>query len=123
LLGPTCPLGLGGVHQAVGEPVAAFGTRGDGQLTQGRAGDRGVLVGAEQILHRVQAPLQPPRGLADDRRGGFGGVAQAFGRFALWVPATLSTSCDLLIFVKDAAETVVSFDLVDLGWRAVGERS
>ena len=41
----------------------------------------------------------------------------------LWVPATLSTSCDLLIFVEDAAESVVSLDLVDLGWRAVGEWS
>jgi hypothetical protein len=41
----------------------------------------------------------------------------------LWVPATLSTLCDLLIFVEDAAEPVVSLDLVDLGWRAVGERS
>jgi hypothetical protein len=39
------------------------------------------------------------------------------------VPATLSTSCDLLIFVEDAAESVVSFDLADLGWRAVGEWS
>ena len=34
-----------------------------------------------------------------------------------------STSCDLLIFVEDAAEAVVSLDLVDLGWRAVGEWS
>jgi len=41
----------------------------------------------------------------------------------LWVPATLSTLCDLLIFVEDAAEPVVSLDLVDLGWRAVGEWS
>ena len=41
----------------------------------------------------------------------------------LWVPATLSTSGDLLIFVKDAAEPVVSFDLVNLGWRTLGERS
>lgn len=32
------------------------------------------------------------------------------------------TSCNLLIFVVEAAEPVVSFDLVDLGWRAVGER-
>ena len=41
----------------------------------------------------------------------------------LWVPATLSTLCDLLIFVENAAEPVVSLDLVDLGWRAVGEWS
>jgi hypothetical protein len=37
--------------------------------------------------------------------------------------SNLSTSCDLLIFVEDAAEPVVSLDLVDLDWRAVGERS
>jgi hypothetical protein len=36
------------------------------------------------------------------------------------VPATLSTSCNLLIFAEDAAEPVVSFDLVNLGWRGVG---
>jgi hypothetical protein len=41
----------------------------------------------------------------------------------VWVPATLSTSRDLPIFVEDAAEPVVSFDLVNLGRCAVGERS
>ena len=30
-------------------------------------------------------------------------------------------SCDVLIFVEEAAEAVVSFDLEYLGWRAVGE--
>ena len=39
----------------------------------------------------------------------------------LWVPETLRTSCDLLIFVEEAAEAVVSFDLGDVGRRAVGE--
>ena len=39
----------------------------------------------------------------------------------VWVPETLRTSCDLLIFVEEAAEAVVSLDLVDLGRRAVGE--
>lgn len=34
-----------------------------------------------------------------------------------------ATSCDLLIFVEDAAEPVVSLDLVNLGRHAVGERS
>jgi hypothetical protein len=28
-----------------------------------------------------------------------------------------------LIFVEDAAKPIVSLDLVDRGWRAVGERS
>jgi len=41
----------------------------------------------------------------------------------VWVPATLSTSGDLLIFVKGAAEPVVSLDLVNRGWRMLGERS
>jgi hypothetical protein len=39
----------------------------------------------------------------------------------LWVPETLRTSCGLLIFVEEAAESVVSFDLGDLGRGAVGE--
>ena len=39
----------------------------------------------------------------------------------VWVPETLRTSCGLLIFVEEAAEAVVSFDLGDLGRRAVGE--
>ena len=39
----------------------------------------------------------------------------------LWVPETLFTSRDLLIFVEEAAEAVVSLGLVDLGRRAVGE--
>jgi hypothetical protein len=39
----------------------------------------------------------------------------------LWVPETLRTSRDLLVFVEEAAEAVVSFDLGDLGWRAVRE--
>ena len=42
---------------------------------------------------------------------------------ALWVPETLRTACGLLIFVEEAAEAVVSFDLGDLGRRAVGEWS
>ena len=36
---------------------------------------------------------------------------------------TLHMSCDLLIFVEEAADTVVSSDLADLGRRAVGEWS
>jgi hypothetical protein len=39
----------------------------------------------------------------------------------LWVPETLHTSRDLLIFVDEATEAVVSLDLADLGRRAVGE--
>jgi hypothetical protein len=39
------------------------------------------------------------------------------------VPATLSTSRDLLIFVEDAADPVVTFDLVNLSRPTVGERS
>ena len=38
----------------------------------------------------------------------------------LWVPETLFTSRDLLIFVEEAAEAVVSFDLGDVGRCAVG---
>jgi hypothetical protein len=37
------------------------------------------------------------------------------------VPETLRTSCCLLIFVEEAAEAVVSLDLVDVGRRALGE--
>ena len=43
-------------------------------------------------------------------------------RACLWVPETLFTSRDLLIFVEEAAEAVVSFDLGDVGRCAVGER-
>jgi hypothetical protein len=42
------------------------------------------------------------------------------GRARLWVPETLQTSCDLLIFVEEAADAVVSLDLGDLGRRPVG---
>jgi hypothetical protein len=42
---------------------------------------------------------------------------------ALWVPATLSTSRDLLIFVEEAAEPVVAFDLVNLRRCPAGEWS
>jgi len=44
------------------------------------------------------------------------------GLVRLWVPETLFTSRDLLIFVEEAAEAVVSFDLGDVGRCAVGER-
>ena len=44
------------------------------------------------------------------------------GRRGLWVPETLHMSCDLLIFVEEAADAVVSLDLADVGRRAVGER-
>jgi hypothetical protein len=39
----------------------------------------------------------------------------------LWVPETRVRSCDLLILVDEAAETVASFDLVELGSCAAGE--
>jgi hypothetical protein len=39
----------------------------------------------------------------------------------LWVPEIMHTSCGLLMFVEEAAEPVVSFDLADVGRRAVGE--
>ena len=55
---------------------------------------------------------------------GWCGTAASIPAMALlWVPETLRTSCGLLIFVEEAAEAVVSFDLGDLGWRAVGEGS
>jgi hypothetical protein len=37
----------------------------------------------------------------------------------LWVPETRLTSCDLLILVKDTAESVVPTDLTGLGRRAL----
>jgi hypothetical protein len=39
----------------------------------------------------------------------------------LWVPETLRMSCDVLIFVQEAADAVVSLDLADVGRRALGE--
>jgi hypothetical protein len=39
----------------------------------------------------------------------------------VWVPETLQTSCDLLIFVEEAADAIMSLDLGDLGRRRVGE--
>ena len=74
-VGAAGPVGLGRMHQTVGEPVAARGRRGHGQLAQGRAGDRGVLVGAEQVLPCLQAALQTPRRAPDDRHRRLGGVA------------------------------------------------
>jgi hypothetical protein len=41
----------------------------------------------------------------------------------VWVPETRLTSCDLLIFVEQPGEAVVSSDVVDLGSGAVGEWS
>ena len=38
----------------------------------------------------------------------------------LWVPETLQMLCDLLIFVEEAADAVVSADLTDLGRCSVG---
>jgi hypothetical protein len=46
-----------------------------------------------------------------------------FNDTAVWVPGTLRTSCDLLIFVDQAAESVASSDVVDLGCGAVGKWS
>jgi len=63
-----------------------------------------------------------PRRLSAERRHHIAAFAISLIT-AVWVPATLSTSRDLPIFVEDAAEPVVSFDLVDLGWCAVEERS
>ena len=45
---------------------------------------------------------------------------QIFVYQACGCPKTLRTSCDLLIFVEEAADAVVSLDLADVGWRAVG---
>ena len=39
----------------------------------------------------------------------------------LWVPETLRTLCDVLILVDQSAEPIVSSDVVDRGWDAVGE--
>ena len=58
---------------------------------------------------RTSPRLEPVRGFIDDMR--------------LWVPETRRTSCDLLILVDEPAEAVVSLDLVDPGWCAVGEWS
>ncbi len=50
-------------------------------------------------------------------------VLRSVGPSPLWVPENRRTSCDLLIFVDEAAEAVVSLDLVDLGCSATGEWS
>jgi hypothetical protein len=44
-------------------------------------------------------------------------------RGVLWVPETLRTSHDLLIFVDQSTDLVASSDVVDLGCCAVGEWS
>ena len=44
------------------------------------------------------------------------------GNRNLWVPETLHTSCDLLIFVEESAKPVASSDVADLGCCAVRER-
>src|SRR3954453_7159346 len=41
-------------------------------------------------------------------------------RSPVWVPEGRRTSCNLLIPVNEAADAVPSFDLMDLGWSAVG---
>ena len=41
--------------------------------------------------------------------------------YDLYAPETLKTLCDVLIFVEEAADAVVSLDLADLGRRRVGE--
>jgi hypothetical protein len=41
----------------------------------------------------------------------------------LWVPRTGSRHATVLIFVEEATKAVVSLNLGDLGWRAVGEWS
>jgi hypothetical protein len=45
------------------------------------------------------------------------------GCATLWVPETLHTSRDLLIFVDQSTDLVASSDVVDLGCCAVGEWS
>jgi hypothetical protein len=44
------------------------------------------------------------------------------GRYSVWVPQTPHTSRDLLILVEKSTEQVLSSDLVDLGFRPVGEQ-
>ena len=44
-------------------------------------------------------------------------------QLALWVPGTLRTSCDLLIFVDQAAEAVASNNLVKLRRGVLGKGS
>ena len=58
---------------------------------------------------RTSPRLEPVRGFIDDMR--------------LWVPESLSVSCDLPILVEEAADAVASLDLVDLGWCAMRERA
>ena len=41
----------------------------------------------------------------------------------VWVPETLHMSCDVLIFVEEAADAVAPADLVGPCWRAAGEWS
>ena len=39
----------------------------------------------------------------------------------LWVAETLRMSCDVLIFVEETADSVLSLDLGDVGRRALGK--
>ena len=74
-----------------------------------RASRGGLLAGQYGQGHRVSCPFV--RTLSQGSRD----------LVNLWVPETLHMSCDVLIFVEEAAEAVVSLDLADLGRRAVGE--
>ena len=40
----------------------------------------------------------------------------------VWVPETRLTSCDLLIFVEETSESVMSADVGGVGLALVGER-
>jgi hypothetical protein len=46
-----------------------------------------------------------------------------FGPLCVWVPETGRVSCDLLILVNEAADAIVSLDLVMLGCCVAGEWS
>jgi hypothetical protein len=54
-----------------------------------------------------------------DQDTAFGGCADVHS--VVWVPETRPTSCDLVVFVEEAAEPIASADVGDLGGVLVGE--
>ena len=94
----------------------------------GEPGSGGVGGDAEDVdsagaVFDDEEHVEPVQGMVSRWNMSQARIAWACVWRNLWVPATLRKSCDLLIFMEDAAEAVASLDLVNLGWRAVGERS
>jgi hypothetical protein len=102
-------LGAGLVSGCGGWAVA------DGLVPQPQPGGR--PVGFQYSAARADQRLQAARSysLINPPRTG--------RRLILWVPESLSVSSDLPILVEEAADAVVSLDLVDLGWCAMRERA